>query len=168
MGHVNVVSGHIREAYYFGGDRSRRRLLLESNRRVIRDLGTDDSWPPMPAAMFAFTGAGEGSPTTPQYRGRVIHFGASYNQLLADFNLWRAKFENLLRALYWDDAMAMVQTEWWNDYVFQWRRAEGVAEGFLRTPPEPVSDWTLMGWRLRGPEAPVALGPEEIDGFQWD
>ncbi len=35
MGHVNVVSGHIREAHYFGGYHERRRLLREANRRTI-------------------------------------------------------------------------------------------------------------------------------------
>jgi len=163
MGHVSVVSGHIREAHYFGGDIDRRRLLSESNRRAIEALPIADEWPALTSSMFAITGKGEGSHTTPQYRGRVIHFGASYKELLDSFATWRSKFEALLRRLYWDDAAVMVHTEWWGHYVFEWMPTAATADGFRENPPRPVSEWSFRGWRLGNPGDIEELTSDDVD-----
>ena len=166
MGHVHVVSGHVREAHYGCGDDERRRLLRDSNRRVIESLPDDGEWPSLPASMFSITGRGAGSPNMAEYRGRVIHFGASHNQLLDSFATWRAKFEALLRRLYWNEAMVMVSTECWGHYVFRWMPSELAVDGFLEDPPRPVSDWTFEAWYLGGSGEMKELSSEDVDRLQ--
>lgn len=164
MGHVNTVSGHIREAFCgFGGDADRRRLMLNSNRRVIRDLPAVDEYPSLSRAMFAITDGGERSST--QYRGRVIHFGASYSQVVRDFAMWRDKFENLLCRLYWDAAMVTVQTEYWGPYVFEWNAVTASRDGFIESPPRPVSEWRFRAWHLGAP--PRELSSDDVDALDW-
>jgi len=44
--------------------------------------------------------------------------------------------------------MAMIQAEWWGDYVFQWKPTLATRDAFLRSPPVPVSEWGFRAWRL--------------------
>ncbi|HET7288354.1 MAG TPA: hypothetical protein VFI71_12825, partial [Pyrinomonadaceae bacterium] len=107
MGHRNTLSGHIQEAWYVKGSDRATEQLWHHNRRVLESLPDDaeEQWPYLGKRMFStspmFTGPYTGT-LVPTYRGPVIYFGGSFSSIYQDWPEWLAKFENLLRQLYWE------------------------------------------------------------------
>lgn len=151
MGQVNTIAGFLHEPSYVGwpADAS----IRATNEAAISRLPREDAWPPLSRDAFFFPL--DDAPPGLAYRGRAIAIAWSSNQLLDSFEAWRAKFERLLREMYWDRAVLTVTTEWWGDYVISWT-AEGPAD-----EPSPVSEWTLEAWRL---DPPARIDPPRL-GF---
>jgi hypothetical protein len=144
MGERTTVSGHIQEPWHSGVDSERLRILWANNWRVIRALPDKDDWPFLSCGMFAHSPNAQsdiGHPTSTN-RGRVIYFGGSFSSLYLDWKDWRAKFETLLRKMYWDHAAVLVVTEWVGTHHYTWRPTQEAANSMIAEPPLPVSEWT--------------------------
>jgi hypothetical protein len=144
MGHRNTLSGHIQEAWYVrGSDRGIRRLW-HHNRRVLRSLPNDDDWPYLGRRMFAATplfNSGLVDFLTPTYRGPVIYFGGSFSSIF-EWSEWLAKFEALLRRLYWEHAVVVLVTEWMGQHHYRWKAK---TDFFDADAPKPITEWTFEG-----------------------
>ncbi len=115
--------------------------LHERNRAVVNRLPLQDDWPWLVRGMFALP-AGRPQGT---FRRQVIHFGASIKDDPLDRGIWDewlAKFESLLRRLYWWSAVVHLSTEFVEpDRVFEWRPTEAAMDGLHAEQPRPIGEW---------------------------
>ena len=141
MGHEAILYGCIEGIAW---RRDQYRLLQDRNAAVLLSLPTDDVWPWLVRGMFALPASG------PQgtYRQQVIHFGAS----LADdpfdpalWDGWLAKFEGLLRQLYWLSAVVHLETESDPPRAWRWRPTDAALARLGTEDPAPFDDWTRDG-----------------------
>jgi hypothetical protein len=141
-----IVGPHGSTADWYG--------LYPLNYTVIESLVTDDDYPPLTRGMFAVP-MDFGQPGSAFYREQMIHFGASFNHLSESWHLWLAKFEGLLRRLYWSEARLHLQTELHGAYDYRWWAAYSGTPPWLRSPPAPTAEWTFEGgqrdFRATGP-----------------
>ncbi len=80
-----------------------------------------------------------------KYRGAIIHFGGRYKSIEQDWEEWLAKYENLLRHLYWQSAVVYLETEVAGHYRFQWWLSSAEFKGFLERPPRLPRTWEFEG-----------------------
>ncbi len=117
------------------------RHLQQLNAEVLAQLPIQDEWPWLVRGMFALPAP------SPQgtFRQQVIHFGASIKDAPMDrscWDVWIAKFERLLRKLWWWSASLVLQTDFEPDRHFLWIPAEAWTSRLSEESPPPVSDWT--------------------------
>lgn len=96
------------------------------NKRAILALPAVDEWPSISRDMFSvprFHVDGNEGQTN------IIHFGNSYRSIEYEWAQWIAKFENLLRSLYWQSAVVHLETELTGLHTFAWE-----AVGKYHTP----------------------------------
>ena len=74
----------------------------------------EDDWPFLSSSMFSHT-------RSPEYRDAVIHFAASYKDILGSWQEWSMKFESLLLRLSLEEAKVIVQDEYLGDFLATWR-----------------------------------------------
>jgi len=73
-----------------------------------------DAWPFLTSAMFSHTDA-------PQYGDEIVHFAASYKDILGAWPEWSAKFESLLTRLSFTQAKVLVEDEFFGDFIARWQ-----------------------------------------------
>jgi hypothetical protein len=105
MGHATVLHGYI---HNWAGHED------ENLRQLAALPETDDLPVPLTRNLFA--------PAGPGYNSQVIAFGREYNGVEQHWQAWRAKFEDLLRKLYWNEVHLYLETELWGTYHFWWER----------------------------------------------
>jgi len=114
MGHNSVVFGCILASEEAG-------ILLEMHECNLATIAAlpatsrDDVYPPLTRDMFSVP------PETPGYNAVVTTFGASYNHVETAWPAWLAKFEGLLRRLYWDSVEVYLRTELVGNHHYHWR-----------------------------------------------
>jgi hypothetical protein len=89
----------------------------------------EDSWPFLTRTMFSHS-------ASPEYRVTVIHFAASYKDILGSWAAWSKKFEEILSRLSLMQAKVLIEDEYFGDFIAIWRieqTGHGVARAkFLR------------------------------------
>lgn len=128
MDNESIVYGVIREVG--AGLPRERRLRQEHNRRIIDALPSADGWPFLCREMFGVSGFDEMGGT---YQTQVIHFGASYRAVEYEWEKWMAKFETLLKQMYWVSAKVHLETELSGIHTFAWE-----SEGAFHEPDGPL------------------------------
>ncbi|HEY7092506.1 MAG TPA: hypothetical protein VH393_04970 [Ktedonobacterales bacterium] len=114
MGHLSIVFGCIVSGEEAG-------FLLEMQERNLAMIAAlpatsrEDTYPPLTRDMFSI------SSDAPGYGAVVTAFGASYNHIETGWPAWLAKFEGLLRQLYWENVEVYLRTELVGDHHYQWR-----------------------------------------------
>lgn len=63
--------------------------------------------------MFSYTVA-------PQYRDEIVHFAASYKDILGAWPEWSSKFESLLSRLAFTQAKVLIEDEYFGDFIARW------------------------------------------------
>ena len=123
------------------------RLLRRANRRALEALPETDEFPPLTRGLFTISPDDSmySEHVTTTYRGPVIHFGGSFSSLHMFWPEWLAKFENLLRHLYWEHVALVLVTEWMGDYLYKWQASPQATEALARERPLPVTDWEFTG-----------------------
>jgi hypothetical protein len=119
----SIVYGCIKHLPF--GDRQQRQASCFHNRRAIRTLPESDHWPFLSQDMFAISGdpASGGS-----YQTQVIHFGMSYRAVEYEWEHWIAKFERLLKQMYWVGAVVHLETDFAGFHTFMWDSADDYHE----------------------------------------
>jgi hypothetical protein len=152
MGVPTIILGYIEEAWpgvAAGGDAaslaqlmSTARSMNEHNEGVLNDLPPSDAFPPLCAPMFAWPAADNSDIA---YRNRIIHFAACMKN--ADFCLreWLDKFEELLRAMYWESAYVRIEATYVGVHEFRWEVAKAWMNDVCNGKVGPISDWTFTG-----------------------
>lgn len=87
------------------------------NRTVIAGLPSADGWPFLCRDMFSVPGP---DLFTGQYHTQVIHFGMSYRSVEYEWDQWLAKFEDLLKQMYWINAVVHLETAFSGHHTFIW------------------------------------------------
>jgi hypothetical protein len=123
---------------------------------VILHLPLNDEWPFLTCQMFKvpFERPHDGT-----YRNQVIHIGASMKWLELDWPQWVAKFEALLRRMYWFSAVVHLSPEWGGRFDYRWEAERSDVDGFLASPPRPVTHWRFTGGPMRF--VPYGVHPDE-------
>lgn len=119
MGMTTYIYGVIKE---YGLNTSRLDEVYSHNERIISNLPTSDSWPPLSKEMFSITKNDKKieGPSL-EYWGRMIHFAACLKSVENEWEEWKDKFENLLQKLYWIEAHVHFKTEYTKVISFEWR-----------------------------------------------
>lgn len=111
----SIVYGVIRDVATEG------REFLQRSRRVngeaILSLSDLDDFPHLTTSMFAIP-VDELEQGT--YQTQVIHFAASYQAVEYHWEQWLAKFEALLKRMYWVSATVHLETRLSGSHTFQW------------------------------------------------
>lgn len=138
MSSESIVYGFIEGATYEG---PAYRQLQESNLAVLAELPDEDDFPCLTREMFS---APPPHGRRGTFRVQVIHFGASMNGLeFGVVPLWVAKFESLLRRLFWFEATAHVWTDFIDGaYQFWWRVDDSVMDDYRAGRPRVSDVWT--------------------------
>lgn len=139
MGMETILLGYIDEPW-FAQDDARNRLVRRSNRRTLAGLPDRDEWPPLSRGLFAWT---EAHPLRGGYRGSIIHFGGRFKSIEDEWDEWLAKYEGLLRRLYWASSVVHLDTEAGGSFRFEWWLESW--EGLLASPPQLPSAWEFRG-----------------------
>ena len=122
MGHLATIYGVITSA--MAGSRNPQRYH-ESNAKIIDQLPTEDTYPPLVKNMFAIS---EGKMLG--WQSRAIHFGWTTKNFEEDAPEWILKFERLLMDLYWWEAKVHMHLEIHGEIELSW----GI-------DPDSVQDW---------------------------
>ena len=115
------------------------------NQAVVDSLPTEDDYPPLTRGIFTVP-MDYGRPGSAFYREQVLHFGASFSHLSDSWPVWLAKFEALLRRLYWYEAWLHLHTELHGTHEYHWRAVwPGDSPPWYRSPPQPTTEWPFEG-----------------------
>ena len=138
MGHEAIIYGRIEGAHWNLGERFS--WTHELNEQVIANIQTKDEWPWLVRGMFALPSAWPMG----TYRSQIIHFGASLKDEPADEAVWEAftaKFEAVLRTLYWQSAVLHLETDFIPHRTYKWLPTTAAIDRLYDDPPQPVTEW---------------------------
>lgn len=96
----------------------RRRTNLKAIQYLPSSL--DDDFPFLCREMFSQPGPDVFSGT---YQTQLIHFAASYQAIEYEWERWLAKFEDMLKSMYWLSATVHLETELSGKHTFSWDAA---------------------------------------------
>jgi hypothetical protein len=163
MGVQSRLLGYIEEAWpglAAGGDAARMAQLVEvhrqigqHNEQVLGSLPIEDHWPPLCRPMFAWAPTGA---LMIVYKNRLIHMGASLKQLDWALREWLDKFEDLLRALYWESAYVRFEAAYLGVHEFTWRPTERWVRELCQGRLTPIREWSFTS----------TLPAEELEGLR--
>lgn len=132
-----IIGSHGSTADWYG--------LYPLNHATVAALPAVDDYPPLTRGIFTVP-MDFGRPGSAFYREQVIHFGASFKHMSEFWHLWLAKFEELLRRLYWSEARLHLQMELYGNYDYRWRAVwSGDTPSWYLSPPEPTGQWKFEG-----------------------
>ena len=80
----------------------------DHNRNAMQQLPSAESWSLINREMFSLPGQ---QPMDTEMMTEVVHFGASYQGVEHEWNIWLEQFESLLRKMYWVSATVHLETE---------------------------------------------------------
>lgn len=142
MGERTTISGHIQEPWYTPGGDAQLRAFRNANSRVLRSLPVVDQWPFFHRGMFVRSRQGRRGGSS-SFRGTVVYFGGSFSSLYQDIDKWKAKFEAMLRSMYWEHAALLVVTEWMGIHHYVWRPTSEAERAMFSVTPQPIGNWEI-------------------------
>ncbi len=92
----------------------RSRLM---NCNALLELNEIDTFPYLTSSMFSIP---EEDLEHGTYQTQVVHFAASYQAVEYHWEQWMAKFEALLKDMYWVSATVHLETELSGNHTFIW------------------------------------------------
>lgn len=98
---------------------------------ALLDLNEVDTFPYLTSSMFSIP---EEDLEHGTYQTQVIHFAASYQAVEYHWEQWMAKFEALLKKMYWVSATVHLETELSGKHTFNWE-----SPGAYHAPSEDLS-----------------------------
>ena len=78
----------------------------------------DDSWPFLTRAMFSHT-------ASPHYRDEIVHFAASYKDILGSWDDWAHKLEQILSQIEFEEATVLIEDCYRGELMARWLAPEG-------------------------------------------
>lgn len=109
----SIVYGCIKDCIY-GEDASDR---VTTNRSAMLALPSAEHWPLLSRDMFS---SGSQFVVLDEPHTEVFHFGASYQGIEYEWQLWMEQFEGLLAQMFWVSAIVHLETEASGIHSFQW------------------------------------------------
>lgn len=120
MNQESVVYGCITDTLYSsqGEDALVHR---ENNRKVLMNLPSAEDWPLLSREMFSMPVQ---QTELNEIRTDVMHFGSSYKAVEYEWDQWIARFEEMLKGMYWVSATVHLETELNGRHTFTWEAEE--------------------------------------------
>ncbi len=115
MDQETIVYGVIKDVASSDANFLLRSRLANCN--AILELEEIDSFPYLTSSMFSLPQEELEHGT---YQTQVIHFAASYQAVEYHWEEWMAKFETLLKKMYWVAATVHLETELSGNHTFFW------------------------------------------------
>ena len=109
----SIVYGCIKDSVYDGDARDR----VITNRSAMSTLPSAEHWPLLSRDMFS---SSDQFLVLNEPHTEVFHFGASYQSVEHEWQLWMEKFESLLAQMFWVSAIVHLETEASGLHSFQW------------------------------------------------
>lgn len=111
------------------------------NAKVIESLPPDDDHPWVDGRIFALPGPYPNG----TYRRQAIHFGLTIKDdpyhLDSFMETWLAKFENVLRQLYWFSAHLHIKRDFSLSCEYSWTPTDDAWAGLFEDPPKATTRW---------------------------
>lgn len=116
MEYESLVYGYIRDIRVdpYSEEGINRRL---ANRQVLLALPGAETGAVLYREMF---GVPAEFPPAESYQSGVVHFGATYLGVEYEWEHWIARFEELLRRMYWFQSTVYLETELLGKHTFSW------------------------------------------------
>jgi hypothetical protein len=154
LGEEVAIYGWIEGATWHSGDQYRR--LQKFNEDALGRLPEKDTWPWLVRGSFALPAL------WPQgtYRCQAIHFGLTLKDepISTEWrDVWIAKFEAVLRRLYWFSATVHILRVMDPNEVYRWKATQASIDKLCEDPPEPISGWhrSVENWPRENEENPA-------------
>lgn len=125
MNQESVVYGCIKDML-LSHNSDENRLHRQRNQQVMMSLPSIEDWPLLSREMFAMPVAVSELDET---HTDVMHFGTSYKGVEYEWEQWIAKFESMLKDMYWVSATVHLETELNGRHTFTWE-----ADGSFHEP----------------------------------
>lgn len=113
MQEESVVYGCIKDTIYHHDSLQR----ISTNRAAMVSLPSADSWPLLSREMFASSSKLSGDINN---HTEIVHFGAPYQGIEYEWQMWLEQFESLLHKMYWVSAYVHLETEMSGIHSFVW------------------------------------------------
>ena len=113
MQEESIVYGCIKDTAYGVNSVAR----ISANREAMESLPSADGWPLLSREMF--TSSSQLASVISQHT-EIVHFGAPYQGIEYEWQLWLEQFETLLRKMYWVSAYVHLETEMSGVHAFIW------------------------------------------------
>jgi hypothetical protein len=142
----SVLFGYIAEAWpgalieYRALNEANEVRIADHNEAVLGGLPERDDWPPLTRTMFGWPPR---DAIMISYTNRLFHFAAGLKEVDWNFWLWVAKFERLLRNLYWEEALVILQGAYAPPCEFRWRVKPEWKSRLSKGALEPVTEWDM-------------------------
>ncbi len=117
MDQESIVYGIIKDIAMAPEQDAQHRRMVNGGCLLDLPQSFDASSPFLCGDMFTLPGMDIFSGS---YHTQVIHFGASYRAVEYEWELWMAKFEDLLKQMYWVSATVHLETELSGKHTFNW------------------------------------------------
>lgn len=120
----SIVYGYIKDTLYPSAGKDAE-LHRDNNRNVLMSLPSIEDWPLLSREMFSMP-----VPTTDLYQMQtdVMHFGSSYKAVEHEWDQWIARFEEILKGMYWVSATVHLETELNGRHTFTWEAEDSYHE----------------------------------------
>ena len=120
--------------------------LYKLNKSIVDNLPLETEWPPLNKTMFSTPLA---MPGPSFHRAQIIHFGASFKNFdTTDHRKWISKFEELLKKMYWWDAVVHFDIEMYGKYEHKWTANDNAIKEMRTLTPKPIADWVYITERI--------------------
>lgn len=129
MDQETIVYGIIKDAASNDNSFQVRSRLVNCD--ALLELHEQDTFPYLTSSMFSIP---EEDLEQGTYQTQVIHFAASYQAVEYHWEQWMAKFEALLKKMYWVSATVHLETELSGKHTFHWE-----CSGQYHVPSEELS-----------------------------
>lgn len=117
MSQESVVYGCIKDMV-FTADMEETRRRRQVNRRVLSTLPSIEDWPLLSREMFVMPSE---TLVVNDVHTDVVPFGNSYRGVEYEWEQWLARFEGVLRRMYWVSATVHLETEFNGTHTFVWQ-----------------------------------------------
>jgi len=116
MSQESIVYGCIKDVV-FADDADLARQRRDQNRQVLASLPSAESWPLISREMFALP---PNAIVVDDLHTDVVPFGNSYKGVEYEWEQWIARFESLLKKMFWVSATVHLETELSGTHTFTW------------------------------------------------
>ena len=162
MSDESILIGYVQETY---SPTRGEAWFRQANDAALAALPEEDAGPALARPMFSVTGhtGMQGS-----FRGRsLIHFGGNFNSIGEDLEEWLAKFEALLRRLYWYRAEVLTLSGYTGPPVrVRYTASPDALARFHSNDPRPPQTWGIEVSELeRGTKPPNPFVEEWLNSL---
>jgi hypothetical protein len=110
------------DSYLCGFIKTRSKEKASKAISELPNSSIDDEWPFLTSSMFSIT-------ESPEYRDHIVHFAASYKDILSSWYEWESKFEAFLSKIEYNEVKLIIDDCYKGDFIVIWTMVSNVPNG---------------------------------------